>query len=90
MKVGRGAHRAISSCESTGMSPALRLPKLASDAPYLRKLPAIQWYSPEPVRFSTASPKLRRCGLTPPSPEEPTNTTAKRWSKAIVTRAALP
>ena len=31
-----------------------------SAVPYFRKLPAIQWYSPEAVRFSTISPKLRR------------------------------
>ena len=72
------------------MSPAFLLPNVASAAPYFRKLPAIQWYSPEPVRFSTASPKLRRCGLAPPSPDEPTSTTANRVSKAIVTSAALP
>jgi hypothetical protein len=58
------------------MSLAFLLPDAASAAPYFRKLPAIQWYSPEPVRFSTASPKLRRCGLAPPSPDEPTSTTA--------------
>ena len=45
-----------------------RLPKVDWAAPYFRKLPAIQWYWPEPVRFSTASPKLRRCSLPPPSP----------------------
>src|SRR5437667_244528 len=55
------------------MSPAFLLPKVASAAPYFRKLPAIQWYPPEPVRFSTASPKSRRCSLAPPSPEEPTS-----------------
>ena len=60
MKVGRGAQSAMSSCASTGMSPAFRLPKVASAVPYFRKLPAIQWYAPEPVRFSTASPKSRR------------------------------
>ena len=32
MKVGRGAHRAMSSCASTGMSFAFRLPKDASAA----------------------------------------------------------
>ena len=46
MKVSRGAHSAISSCESTGMSPAFLLPNVASEAPYFMKLPAIQWYSP--------------------------------------------
>ena len=90
MKVRRGAHNAISSWESTGMSPAFLLPKSASAAPYFRKLPAIQWYSPEPVKFSTASPQLRRCSLAPPSPEEPTRTSANRVSNAMVTRAALP
>ena len=90
MKVRRGAHSAMSSWESTGMSPAFRLPKVASAAPYFRKLPAIQWYSPDPVRFSTASPKLRRCGFAPPSPDDPTSTTANRRSNAIVTSAALP
>src|SRR6266550_5480969 len=43
-----------------------------------------------PVRFSTSSPKLRLCGLTPPSPEEPTSTAAKRVSNAMVTSAAFP
>ena len=90
MNVGRGAQSAISSCASTGRSPAFLLPNVASDAPYFRKLPAIQWYSPEPVRFSTASPKLRRCSFAPPSPDEPTSTIAKRGSNAIVTSAALP
>ena len=37
---------------------------------YLRKLPAIQWYSPAAATFSTSSPKLRRESLAPPSPEE--------------------
>src|ERR1035438_6923108 len=60
----------MSSCASTGRSPGFLLPKVASEAPYFRKLPAIQWYSPVPVRFSTASPQLRRCSLAPPSPEE--------------------
>ncbi len=90
MKVSRGAHSAINSFESTGKSPAFLLPKEASAAPYFRKLPAIQWYPPDPVRFSTASPKLRLCGLAPPSPEEPTSTTAKRESNAMVTSAAFP
>ena len=90
MNVGRGAHSAMSWCASTGMSPAFRLPNEASAAPYFRKLPAIQWYWPDPVRFSTCSPKLRRCGLAPPSPDDPTSTSAKRGSKAMVTRAALP
>ena len=90
MNVRRGAQSAISWCASTGMSPAFLLPKVDSAAPYFRKLPAIQWYSPEPVRFSTASPKLRRCSLAPPSPDEPTSTTANRGSYAIVTSAALP
>jgi len=90
MKVKRGAHNAISSCASTGKSPAFLLPNVASAAPYFMKFPAIQWYSPEPVRFSTASPQLRRCSLAPPSPEEPTRTTAKRVSYAIVTNAAFP
>jgi hypothetical protein len=66
MNVGRGAHSAISSCASTGMSPAFLLPNDDSSAPYFRKLPAIQWYSPLPVRFSTASPQLRRCSFAPP------------------------
>src|SRR5258707_5888523 len=74
--------------ERGGASP--RRAEDASAAPYSRKLPAIQWYSPDPVRFSTASPKLRRCGLAPPSPDDPTRATAKRGSKAMVTRAALP
>src|ERR1039458_5955612 len=73
----------MSSCASTGRSPGFLLPKLASAAPYFRKLPAIQWYSPDPVRFSTASPQLRRCSLAPPSPEEPTRTRAKRVSNAF-------
>src|SRR3979411_751687 len=60
MKVGRGAQRAISSWASTGRSFG------GSGPPYLRKFPAIQWYSPEPVRFSTSSPKLRRCRSRPP------------------------
>src|SRR5712692_4172643 len=55
MNVGRGAQRAMSSCASTGMSFAFLLPNAPSAAPYFRKLPAIQWYSPDPVRFSTAS-----------------------------------
>src|SRR5437773_7347833 len=88
--VKRGAHKAMSSCASTGRSPAFLLPKVASAAPYFRKLPAIQWYSPEPVRFSTASPKFRRCSFAPPSPEEPTSTRAKRLSRAIVSSAAFP
>jgi len=75
---------------STGRSPGVLLPKAASDAPYFRKFPAIQWYSPDPVRFSTASPQLRRCSLAPPSPEDPTSASAKRGSNASVTRAALP
>ena len=90
MNVGRGAQRAMSSCASTGMSLAFLLPNDASAAPYFKKLPAIQWYWPDPVRFSTCSPKLRRCGLAPPSPDDPTSTSAKRGSKAMVTRAALP
>src|SRR3982750_1405265 len=90
MNVGLGAQSAISSCASIGRSPGVLLPNAASDAPYLRKLPAIQWYSPELVRFSTASPQLRRCSFAPPSPDEPTSTTANRVSKAIVTSAALP
>src|SRR5215213_7816032 len=53
------------------MSPAFLLPNVASAAPYFRKLPAIQWYSPVAVRFSTASPKFRRCSLAPPSPADP-------------------
>src|SRR6266851_9910044 len=40
--------------ERGGASP--RRAEDASAAPYSRKLPAIQWYSPDPVRFSTASP----------------------------------
>ena len=36
------AQRAISSCASTGMSPAFLLPNVASAAPYFMKLPAIQ------------------------------------------------
>src|SRR6266511_6296132 len=74
--------------ERGGASP--RRAEDASAAPYFRKLPAIQWYAPDPVRFSTCSPKLRRCGLAPPSPDEPTRTSANRGSKAMVTRAALP
>src|SRR5436190_19466818 len=74
MNVSRGAHNAISSWASTGRSPAVRLPNFDSAAPYLRKLPAIQWYSPEPVRFSTASPQFRRCSFAPPSPDEPIST----------------
>jgi len=66
------------------------LPKPDSAVPYLRKLPAIQWYSPPPVRFSTISPKLRRYGETPPSPEDAIRPTANLGSKASVTRAALP
>ena len=89
MNVSRGAHSAISSWASTGRSPAVLLPNFASAAPYLRKLPAIQWYSPEPVRFSTASPKLRRCSFAPPSPDEPTSTIANRGSKAIATERRL-
>src|SRR6266516_3812383 len=89
MKVRRGAHKAISSCASTGRSLAFLLPNVASEAPYFRKFPAIQWYSPDPVRLSTASPKLRRCTLAPPSPEEPTSTRAKRVSKAMVTKGRL-
>lgn len=42
MNVSRGAHSAISSFESTGMSPGFMLPKVASDAPYFMKLPPIQ------------------------------------------------
>src|SRR3989475_13272579 len=80
MKVRRGAHNAINSWASTGKSPAFLLPKVDSAAPYFKKLPAIQWYSPEPVRFSTASPKLRRCNLAPPSPEETTSAIADRKS----------
>ncbi len=90
MKVGRGAVRAMSSLASTGRSPAVLAPDLPAEAPYLRKLPAIQWYSPVPVRLSTASPKLRRWGLAPPSPDEPTSTMANRSSTAMATRAALP
>ena len=90
MNSGRGAHRAMSSSESTGRSFASLRPNADSSAPYFRKFPAIQWYSPELVRFSTASPKSRRCGLTPPSPEEPIRPTANRGSKAMVTSAALP
>ena len=57
---------------------------------YLRKLPAIQWYSPDAATFSTSSPKLRRWSLAPPSPDEPMKPMAKRASYAIVTIAALP
>ena len=39
MNTGRGAHSAISSCESTGRSFQFSGPA------YFRKLPAIQWYS---------------------------------------------
>src|ERR1017187_4423357 len=39
MNTGRGAHIAISSCASTGMSPGVSGPA------YFMKLPAIQWYS---------------------------------------------
>jgi hypothetical protein len=53
-------------------------------------LPAIQWYSPLPVRFSTASPQLRRSRVAPPFPEDPISASAKRASNAIVTRAAFP
>ena len=42
MNTGRGAHRAISSGESTGRSAALRGPSRPAAAPYFRKLPAIQ------------------------------------------------
>ena len=37
MKVGRGAHSAMSSWASTGRSPEFLLPKDASAAPYFRK-----------------------------------------------------
>ncbi len=60
MKVRRGAQSAISSPESTGRSPAVLAPEAASAAAYLRKFPAIQWYSSTAARFSTDSPKLRR------------------------------
>src|ERR671913_151708 len=71
------------------MSPAFLLPKSASAAPYFMKLPAIQWYSPDPVRFSTCSPQLRRCSLAPPSPDEPTRTTAplSAWMLAGLSEA---
>ena len=74
MNTGRGAHRAISSWASTGRSSAVSGPA------YLRKLPAIQWYSPEPATFSTSSPKLRRWSLAPPSPDEPMKPMANRGS----------
>ena len=34
MNVRRGAHSAISSCASTGRSPAFKVPNVAEDAPY--------------------------------------------------------
>ena len=55
-----------------------------------RKLPAIQWYCPDPVRFSTDSPKFLRYKLVPPSPAEAISPAAKRSSNARVTSAALP
>ena len=51
MNVGGGGQRAMSSWASTGRSHGARGP------PYFRKAPAIQWYSPLPVRFSTCSPQ---------------------------------
>ncbi len=84
MNVGRGAHRAISSWASTGRSAGVSGPA------YLRKLPAIQWYSPEPARFSTRSPQSRRWSLAPPSPDEPMKPIANRGSYAIATSVALP
>src|SRR5258707_9929519 len=74
--------------ERGGASP--RRAEDASAAPYSRKLPAIQWYSPDPVRFSTASPKLRRGGLAPPPPGDPTGGAAERGSQALWARAGLP
>src|SRR3989442_11511685 len=74
--------------ERGGASP--RRGEDASAAPYFRKLPAIQWYWPDPVRFSTCSPKLRRFGFGPPSPGEPTKNSANRGSEALVNKAALP
>ena len=71
---GRGAHRATSSCASTGRSFQVRGPA------YFKKLPAIQWYSPVPATFSTISPQLRRWSFAPPSPEELTKAMAKRGS----------
>ena len=62
MKTGRGATSAMSSCWSTGswsQCPA-----------YFRKLPAIQWYSPEPQTLSTDSPTSCRWSFAPHSPEQ--------------------
>ena len=42
MNARRGAQRAISWFESTGMSPGVLLPNVAWDAPYFIKFPAIQ------------------------------------------------
>jgi len=52
MNTGRGAHMAISSWESTGRSFQFSGPA------YLRKLPAIQWYSLAAATFSTISPPI--------------------------------
>jgi hypothetical protein len=72
IRTGRGAQRAISSFASTGKSSAVSGPA------YLRKLPAIQWYSEVEAMFSTCSPKLRRSILAPPAPEKPTKAIANR------------
>ena len=58
-RTGRGATSAISSFESTGMS--FQWP------PNLWKPAAIQC---EPAMLSVVSPKLRRRGFAPPSPEQ--------------------
>src|SRR5436305_1464985 len=91
MKVGRGAQRAINSWASTSRSPAFLLPKLDSAAPYFRKLPAIQWYSPEPVRLSTASPKFRRCSFARASRQSATTEKSaaehhQHWHRAFRVR----
>jgi len=54
MKTGRGAAESDKFMGVDGRSFSVSGPS------YLRKLPAIQWYSPEPATLPICSPKLRR------------------------------
>ena len=74
MNTGRGAHSATSSWASTGRSSGVSGPA------YLRKLPAIQWYSPVPATFSTMLAEVAAVELGAALPDEPMKPMAKRWS----------
>src|SRR5574344_456589 len=85
MKHARGAQSAINSCWSIGRSSAV-----IESAPYLMKLPAIQWYSPCVAILPTLSPQSLRQPAAPPLPDEQMNPAAILSSNAIATNDALP